>query len=61
MTHMVDGAKPLQLKLPLTTATAWEAKLGATTSGKKYYTLGSLWCLLAHLNIKSMSEIMAKF
>ena len=60
MQHMVEGTKPLMLKLPLTTATAWVSKLGAS-SGKGHYSIGSLWCLLAHLNIKSMSEMMTKF
>jgi len=35
------------LKLPLSTPTAWKMK-----NGKGYYTLGSLWCLIAHKDLK---------
>jgi hypothetical protein len=35
------------IKLPLETPTAWSMK-----SGKGFYSLGSLWCLMAHKELK---------
>ena len=35
------------LKLSLDTPTAWKMK-----SGKGYYSLGSLWCVLTHKNLQ---------
>ena len=42
------------LKLPFDTPTAWKMK-----SGKGFYTLGSLWCLIAHKDLKP-GEFMRK-
>ena len=61
LSHFVDSARQtMQLRLPLNQATAWRSKLGVQQQ-KKYYSIGSLWCLLAHINIRSMREQMERF